>query len=742
MKLPNNSYFNYAKFKTDDDYREGNFVYAPVTMWGVDGIVYRACTWENAQLTTPTHTSSQLGKGIYSIDASYTVRGNCNTTGLPYGTPCPTGQLDRSEFIGFDHAISALGTAGSSSSFRVFDTKFTDNICGVYANGVVGYQVKRCELVLGGRVVTLDGDVDQEFNSRHRGIYSTESWAFAVDDNLLSWTGPHVETEGIVIGYSRDHNDIVFRNDAASLERGYIGEGIAADPAESYTGLRGLQFFCNHNFGNTQNLWSRKVLTDQSAPELHTIRTNQGYWDRPADNTFDLLPGPEGVGDFKVTTTNGNILYWNRGTGNFHPQHYTQSPEANLIPVYPLYAPANNCASKITTTIPNDTGHPSGMALQPIRDHLLAQKLAYGNTRYLYDQLIDGGSTDEVVEEITDAWPQDFLELRAYLLGKSPYLSVDALMRAMNKYGLPDAIRAEVCIANPEATQKRGFVKWLQHQCTQPLPEYLIDNIIASWNLKTYRSTLEATMANQHAEMTQAANMLLHRHADDVDGAAPEELRAVWQLVRTPAARYAEAITYLEQGQFANATAVITGLPMEHNLKAPEAQERQRMLNLIALMQPIRSNGRTDAQLTVGEVDALEALRGNAYDRPATWISNLICFHYGRCRAPLSGGEEESPKALRPRALFSQEAEAPIQLSIHPNPASSWVAFDYDLRSLADGAELAVMDVTGRIVWSTPLSTSKYQVLWDVRGAQPGSYTVELRNASKHVATEQLILQP
>ncbi|MFN3875115.1 MAG: hypothetical protein ACK4L7_04295, partial [Flavobacteriales bacterium] len=168
-----------------------------------------------------------------------------------------------------------------------------------------------------------------------------------------------------------------------------------------------------------------------------------------------------------------------------------------------------------------------------------AHKLAYGNSRYLYQQLIDGGNTDEVVTEITDAWPQDYLDLRAYLLSRSPYLSVEALMQAMEKTGFPDAIRAEVCIANPDATQKEGFIKWLEFDCSQPLPTYLINNIKESWDTKTFRTDLEASIAGHHAAMSWAAANLVAWHAFSGAANANDDMRAAWQEVRTPAARYA-----------------------------------------------------------------------------------------------------------------------------------------------------------------------------------------------------------
>lgn len=306
IKLNDASYFNYARFLWDDACFNGINTYAHVTLWGVNGLRFRACSFENNQLTTPAHTSSKLGKGIYSEDASYSVTGKCQQL-MQLGMPCPEQYLDRSHFIGLDHGISALG-AGGSRSFTVLHSDFDDNICGVYANGVLSYQVQNNRFRMGGRTVPLDGLVDARFQGRHRALFSTESWAFAVDDNTVEQDGAYTLTEGIVIGYSRDHNDIVSRNQATGLERGFIGEGIAADLTPGYTGLRGLQFLCNTNSNNTQDSWSRLVTDDdQLLQPFHTIRTNQGNSYRPADYTFDQVPGPEGVGDFKVTTENGNI---------------------------------------------------------------------------------------------------------------------------------------------------------------------------------------------------------------------------------------------------------------------------------------------------------------------------------------------------------------------------------------------------------------------------------------------------
>lgn len=381
------------------------------------------------------------------------------------------------------------------------------------------------------------------------------------------------------------------------------------------------------------------------------------------------------------------------------------------------------------------------MMLQPIVDYLLAEKLAYGNTRYLYEDLIDGGSTDEVVGEITAAWPQDAWALRDYLLGLSPYLSLEALMEAMSKVGFPAALRAEVCIANPEASQSRGFLDWLQNECLQPLPDHLIASIGASWDTRTYRTTLESEMAHHHAEMSQAANFPLHRHHWDEDGAQAHELRDVWQKLRTPAARYAEAHTWLQEGNYAQADAVIRDIPDEHDLKAPGMLERQRMRDYIAVLAAAKADGRSEARLTTGEVEDSQGLVVDAHDRPATWISNLLCFHYQICRAPLTGGSIGGPKANRQHPAPSVAGTTMGLLSAHPNPASTWAAVDYDLMAGPEDAAIILRDISRRVVHRTRLSDRRRQLALDTRAVSSGSYTICLINAGREPVTEKLVIR-
>jgi hypothetical protein len=214
---------------------------------------------------------------------------------------------------------------------------------------------------------------------------------------------------------------------------------------ETETNWIGLQFRCNQNFGNEVNILSRKASNaTQQEQYYHTIRGYQGnppgqYMAISAHNKFDQTGG--GNFDFKVETTYALITYHHRtGTGlkpMFNSPDYFATSE---LASGGYYCPA---VVQPGTTVPS-TGQ--------VKMLLQQEKEAYGNTRYLYGQLIDGGSTDDVVEEIISSWPQDAWDLREYLLSRSPYLSVEVLYEMVERNIMPDAMVTEICIANPDGT--------------------------------------------------------------------------------------------------------------------------------------------------------------------------------------------------------------------------------------------------------------------------------------------------
>jgi hypothetical protein len=76
--VANLSRFRNTSFKVDDDYigdLEVDYPFAQVTLWGVDGVVFTSCEFEN---TSTVSSAEKRSKGIYSEDAHYIVSGSCS----------------------------------------------------------------------------------------------------------------------------------------------------------------------------------------------------------------------------------------------------------------------------------------------------------------------------------------------------------------------------------------------------------------------------------------------------------------------------------------------------------------------------------------------------------------------------------------------------------------------------------------------------------------------------------------
>ncbi len=640
-----------------------------------------------------------------------------------------------------DHGIHSTGSQ-PHAWFEAQNNVFKNNICGTYVSGQLGCRIVGNRFVMGLRNVALTDPSEANWFGYHRGIFSHQTFKFNIQRNVLERDAAPTATqptEGIVIGYDENYNDVVRSNRAVNLNRGFVGEGINCSTTGAAS-IIGLQFKCNENETVNVNIWSRPDAS--VAPLLqqtHSIRTLQGDPSSLADNKLDPWTfGTASTDAFRVTNPLIPVKYVHRNSAPYVPTDFSLPNVALLWTVNP--APANTC--------PTIGEPPFGIAPQDPAVSALElenEKLAYGNVRYQYDQLIDGGNTDEVVGEITGTWPEDFLQLRTYLLSKSPYLSVEALMSAMKKEGFPDAIRAEICIANPEATQKEGFLKWLQEDCEPPLPGYLLESIQASWNTQTYRSTLEAQLAHHHERYSQAAVEWSEHYMLDSTGVPTDSLLRIWQEVRTPSARYAEASIYLERGEYAAARAVVNGMPQEHELKERDAQAQARLLAWVDFLEGVQTIGRVpETDLTETELGALEALIGDEQDQSAVWISNFICFHYERCRVVHSGGEAgEEKSAAHHDSIETKDRSMANSLTLVPNPATSWISISYETNDATGAGYIEVLDIMGRRAHQQRLSGNKGQVVWDCHAVPAGTYTFRFFSGTgEQLAVERAMVKP
>lgn len=728
----NRSYFRRCDFIVDDQYRGGDDFYAHVSMWKVDGINFKGCHFKNLQ--TGITESDKLGQGIISSDAQFSVSGFCSSI-QPYGVPCPAQNLTRSTFEGLDHGIEAR-ISSTDRSFIVTDCDFMDNVLGVYSSAVNSFQVTKCNFTGGGRDVdAVLGTVDYAILSvgGHHGIYSTRGHGFRIEENTFarSVDAPNSFT-GVRINTSGAYNSEVYKNSATGTNHGFVGEGKCI--AENHAAYVGLQFLCNSNNNpDAQDIFDRKIENIQFS-NFHSIRTQQGSSAVPAGNLFtqDLMPLDES--DFK-NNTDWVLNYWynNANDPAAEPMDFTIGWVGKSFT-----DEVNTCPSRLDRT---GRIHPyTQTGMDEVRAEFASAKTAYVNTAYVYNALLDGGNTDALIQEVQLTWPEDAWQLHDELMAKSPYLSTDVLREAVLKHIMPQAMLLEVLLANPDGTKKEGFVKWLQYEAPWPLPQYMIDLIVGSWEQKTFRTQLESDMGQHHADMSFAADELIGEWKNDSLGIRTDSILVRWQQVPSLGARYSEVLTRLERGEYDQAMDLMQGLEATYKLSDAQFKEREDALAYIDFLATAHGAGHDLMHLDGTELAALRNIAAEGCERPALWAQNILCFGYGECYAPCTG-KGASQKMLRLPTPAAPPA-APNPLALYPNPATSYVTLAYTLADAPKDAILVLRGVDGRELRRMPLAAQQGQELLDTRGYAPGTYSVELLNDGVRIATERLVLKP
>ncbi|MBS1570191.1 MAG: T9SS type A sorting domain-containing protein, partial [Bacteroidetes bacterium] len=80
-------------------------------------------------------------------------------------------------------------------------------------------------------------------------------------------------------------------------------------------------------------------------------------------------------------------------------------------------------------------------------------------------------------------------------------------------------------------------------------------------------------------------------------------------------------------------------------------------------------------------------------------------------------------------------------LLLRPNPATTWVVFEYRLLEAVDNAYIRIVGIDGRELTRMPITATEGQPVYDTRQVAKGAYTVELVNAGKTVETGKLLIQ-
>ncbi|GAB4319556.1 MAG: hypothetical protein Kow00127_11800 [Bacteroidales bacterium] len=710
MPMDNVSYFKYCTFELTDNYMPDMIFYKHVDMAGVDGIKFKACTFT---LQPEAEGVSPWNQAIAAYNAGFDVMPVCTS---PPGQDC-TG-WDICTFTGFYKGIYAAG-ANSDYTFFVSRAGFINNQTGIYASEVKNLVVLLSDFTIGinnsdSEICESKGKVASGF-----GINLVGCTGFGIEENHFAPATTGGYYTGIKIKDCPSKWDIIYKNEFNGLSYGNYAQGInRSDPDYDQ---KGVEYQCNLNTNNDVDF----IVTDD-IPKNAMIRTEQGSQDVASGNTF---------------SETASWHYRNEGLQYINYFYCEDCPneEPDMNRVYttngaPLFDPDPSNENTCPSHYGNGGGGTDGRILlsnneKQERELTFSQNLSdYQNVRALFDNLKDGGNTEALKSEVETSWPQDMWELRAELLGKSPHLSKEVLMKAADKTDvLPESILFEILSANPDELKEADLIQYLEEK-EQPLPQYMIDILQQLSFGVTYKTILKRQMAEYHANKSQAAlDMIRSTLADTVMDLV--QLRNWLDNLGGISADKQIISSYITEKNYSDAQSLLDLLPSLYELEGQALTDYNDYKNLIEMQMNWQQQGRS-----IFELDSLElALLQNYADNSNGEAKNIARgilefaygFHYCDC---LINSDSSSMKSSR---VFPSESFNKIfkpEIYVKPNPATDWTTFYYELPDDASEGIIEITDVSGSVIKSFSVSGKLGQQLWDTRGIKSGVYLYTIKS--------------
>jgi hypothetical protein len=323
------------------------------------------------------------------------------------------------------------------------------------------------------------------------------------------------------------------------------------------------------------------------------------------------------------------------------------------------------------------------------------------------------------------------------LMAKSPYLSDTVISTAIEKEDvLPGTMIRDIMVANPKAAKSEKLMSKLDERW-DPLPEYMKAQILAGRSIVSIREETESRLAAFKLERAKHFNALVSYYLNDtIDPIGSlDSLVALLENENSLSAKYGLAFLSGELGEWSMGLAVINNIPVQFELNAQEANAHAQMAAYYNLLSGLAQEGKSILQADSSQIATLFDIEGSLSGMASIFARNILLA--------LNEMEYDEP-ILMPDILKSASAEddytellnkaneAPVHITVRPNPAKDYIVLAYDLGEKG-GAIAEIRNMGAKIKYSENLKNKQDQITVDTRGWKAGVYVVSLKVNAKLV---------
>jgi len=712
--MDNVSAFTRCTFEANNSYLGTDTLRNMVELNQIRGIAFGGCAFKSGN----TSSLGTEAAGIFSYNSSFRVQQTCKT-GI---SPCV--EYMPCSFDSLRYGIRATGSA-TTKTFKVANAVFTSNTCGLFSSAIDFTSVVQNTF----NVTQQDTSINP--SNAIGGLFMEQCKFYTIEENTFNGViGLHPKKYvGLTISNSGPYNNQVYKNTFNNLDIGILAQGKNKKPGENNTA--GLCFKCN-DF-NTCKYDIAVTAPANANYDSSGVARYQGAFDDPSGNLFTaLLQNPIyqfwNLGD--PNTTIPIVIYFYHNNSNFLPR------------LKPTDNETTNITSKQGSKAYNpNTTCPSNQNINPnITDKLVYESKADSVYNDL-NELVDNGNTEQLANEVSQAFPTEALELHDELLQQSPYISDTVLRLAIEKEEvLNNALLKDVLVANPQTAKSFELMEAVDARWN-PMPGYMKDEIMEGVNQVSEKEKLEA----QEATYRQKADMLFNRVVsnylfDTANTASPDTAYMLIKQSNKLSHRYLSALMEFENGDTLNSNTILAEIA---NNYYPDGVLSQEYISQVAYYRLIKNQGMI--KLPVASISNLQAQMFTSLI-----YSNCIGSAWARNLLLASGNIEFGEKYILPDGLKTggvpSDKKKPIQSDIffkaYPNPSHGYIIFEYGLKAYdkVDNTFINITDNRGINCGQIKVKRNGNQIIYATGDLIPGVYTCTLVTSNSSVANIMLIV--
>lgn len=709
--------------------RNTDFIYDAPPNAGIDTQVFLFLNGVRGIKTEGNHFYGKDQTGILSLNAGFTVKASC----LDEFLPCQNYRL--STFNNLRYGVRALGSA-SVKTFGIDTAVFNNTLTGVYTSQVDHFSITRSLFN-----VFPSGQAPDHLG----GIYvDGNAFGFQIEENQFTgnyipgpFGGPlHI---GITFNHTGPFANELYNNTFDQLNIATLSMNQNRDQM----GTVGLCIKCNTY---TNNEYDIVVNYDDQQYAWGGIATHQGSAapapDAPAGNRFSWANNP----------SNPYSDIYNQGLNIYYYYHENAPQHLQLEPIYynedkvttiegdpdAIWDPELSCPSNLS---PPGGGHNE----EELKGMMAEAEQEADATQSLIGILKDAGDTEALHWDVSMSAPWQGMEVYSELMSVAPYVSDTVLAAAIEKENvLVDAMIRDVLVANPHSAKSEALMEQLG-QRFQPLPEYMLEEILQGQSLVSVYENLQANLSEQIQKQAMYKKQLVQLYLSDTlqPATSADSLVQLWLGAAHPAQWYQAAYLRQKQGNSVAAGAIMDDIPVVFGFTADQlAAHNDRVAFLEQenfLMGQHQSLLVPDSLAVAWLAEVMDS--GNL---PTALYARNILLAHGIVDHQPAYLLPDGAKSGQPEPIRGQSPQPEDALKLQPNPAREYVIVDFDIsrhRATEGSAVLKLIDMNGKLIESLTLTKQKDQLVFPLKGFKPGSYVFTLYYNNQLLESKRLIIQ-